>query len=101
MRGYYSGASAFLMIASLTDDATAESFIQTARGLGMSILFEVHTDEEYRRAMNLDVDIIGVNNRNLATFGTSLDITLDMIDRLGLPGKKPLISESGYLLMRT
>jgi indole-3-glycerol phosphate synthase len=95
MRGYYSGASAFLVIASVTDDAAVESFIQTARGLGMSILFEVHTDEEYRRALNLDVDIIGINNRNLATFETSLDTTIGMIDRLGLPGSRPLISESG------
>ncbi|PKL38112.1 MAG: indole-3-glycerol phosphate synthase TrpC [Spirochaetae bacterium HGW-Spirochaetae-1] len=95
MKGFLCGASAFLLIASLVTDEDVKKFSAQAKHLGMRILFETHTIEEYRRAMNLGVDIIGINNRDLNTFNTDIHHTLRLIDSAGLPTGSLLISESG------
>ena len=95
MRGYLNGASAFLVISSITDEAAMDIFSALARRLGMAILFEEHSADEYRRALDLAPDLVGINNRDLATFKTSVDHTIRLVDDLGLPGDSLLISESG------
>jgi indole-3-glycerol phosphate synthase len=63
-----------------------------AKELQLEVLLEIHTKEEIGHICD-DVDIIGVNNRNLETFVTDIKTSLDLIDFL--PADKPVISESG------
>ena len=56
-------------------------------------LVEVHNEEELELALETDAEIIGINNRNLKTFKTTLDITKNLIDKV--PKDKVIISESG------
>jgi len=94
-RGFLCGASAFLLISSiLTDDQIIE-FRGLAEKLGMEILFEVHSPDEYRRAVDLDMRLIGINNRDLKTFKTSIQNTLNIIQSEGKPHGSMVISESG------
>ena len=88
------GADAVLLIARCLDDAQLLSFGGIARGLGMAALVEVHDEDEMARAVRLSVELVGVNNRDLAT----LEISLETTKRL-LPRRPPgalFVSESGF-----
>ena len=87
------GADAVLLIAAILDDVQMRDFYQLAGELGLDALVEVHDEREMDRALSLDVDIVGVNNRNLKDFSISLETT----KRLGamVPGEKILVAESG------
>jgi len=67
------GADAILVILSMTDDMLNRDLIQTAQDLGMDALIETHDAKEIDRALGLDATLIGINNRNLKTFHTTLD----------------------------
>ena len=67
------GADAILVILSMTDDALNRDLIQTAQALGMDALIETHDAAEIDRALALNATLIGINNRNLKTFHTTLD----------------------------
>ncbi len=87
------GASAVLLIvAALTDDELC-SFIQLVELSGMTPLVEVHTEEEMKRAVAAKAKCIGINNRNLKTFETTIETTLKL--RELAPADCTLISESG------
>ena len=87
------GADAVLLIASILDDDRIRSFRALAENLGMSALVEAHSKAEVERALASDCRLLGVNNRDLRTFETRLDVTLDMVARI--PPDVVLVSESG------
>lgn len=87
------GASAVLLITAALSEHDLALFIHIAHDLGLSALVEVHTEDELHLALSAGARIIGINNRNLATFDVDLQTTL----RLGpmVPEDRLLVSESG------
>ena len=91
------GADCILLIAACLDDAQMADFEAIAAGLDMAVLVEVHDRNELDRARRLRTKLIGINNRNLATFEVSLDTTLALVRELPelLGGDFMLVTESG------
>ena len=89
------GADCVLLIAAALDDAQLRDYTTTARGIGLDVLLETHDAGELERALATDATLIGVNNRNLRTFATSLDTTLALAPRV--PAGRTLVTESGIL----
>ncbi len=87
------GASAVLFIVAALDDATLKKFLHACREARMEALVEVHNEAEAKRAVAAGSKIIGVNNRDLKTFQTSLEVT-EKVARL-IPRSTLLVSESG------
>lgn len=87
------GADAILIIMAMVDDATAREQASAAAELGLSVLPEVHNAEELERALALDTQLVGINNRNLHTFETSLQTTLSLLQQI--PEGRTVITESG------
>jgi len=87
------GADCILIIMASVSDAQARELEDAAFGWGMAALIEVHDGDELDRALALNSDLIGVNNRNLKTFETTLDTTRELSKRV--PGTKHLVAESG------
>ena len=92
------GADCILLIVAALDDAALLEFPHVAAGLGLDVLVEVHDAAELERALGLLAPatggiLLGVNNRDLRTFETSLDTTLRLRERVG--AEHPLVTESG------
>ena len=88
------GADAVLLITAALDDSALARLRATAEDeLGLDALVEVHTSEELRRAVGAGARIIGINNRDLRTFRTSLDTSERLIAEA--PRDRIMISESG------
>ena len=92
------GADAILLIAAILDDETFKRLYDLAYSLGLDVLCEVHDEAELQRMLALDVEIIGINNRNLKTFEVTMDMTKKLSAMLPKDFKergKVLVSESG------
>ena len=87
------GADCILIIMAAVDDATARALSETARALGIDVLAEVHDAAELDRALELDTTLIGINNRDLKTFDTTLATTELLAPRV--PPDRIVIAESG------
>jgi indole-3-glycerol phosphate synthase len=87
------GADCILVIMAAVDDAMARSLAEAAGDLGMDVLAEVHDEAELARALKLDTKLIGINNRDLKSFATTLATT----ERLApmVPPDRLVIAESG------
>ena len=87
------GADCILLIVAALGDAHLNELAGLAGHLGMDVLVEVHDAAELERAAHLESLLLGVNNRDLRTFETTLDTTLDLLDRI--PAGRTVITESG------
>ncbi len=89
------GADCILIILGAVDDAIARDLINVATEWNMDVLVEVHDRKELNRALALEANMIGINNRNLRTFETSLDPSVEL--GAGLDKEILLVSESGIV----
>jgi indole-3-glycerol phosphate synthase len=87
------GADAVLLIAEILDDATLRRLLREAGDLGMQALVELHDADNLTRVLDSGARLVGVNNRDLRTFTTRLEHTLDLAARV--PPDCCLVSESG------
>jgi indole-3-glycerol phosphate synthase len=89
------GADALLLIVAALEDARLTQLLALTRDLGMQALVEVHDEGELDRALVAGAQIVGVNNRNLHTFVTSLETTRQVAAHLPAHNRPILVSESG------
>jgi indole-3-glycerol phosphate synthase len=87
------GADCILLIAACLATTEMKALEAAAQALGMAVLVEVHDAAELDRALELATPLIGINNRNLRTFETRLETTLDLLPRI--PGGRIVVTESG------
>ncbi|MCC6949087.1 MAG: indole-3-glycerol phosphate synthase TrpC [Bradyrhizobiaceae bacterium] len=86
-------ADCILIIMAAVDDAAARDLLAAAKEWGMDALIEVHDDAELDRALTLDARLIGINNRDLRTFETTLATTERLAPRV--PKDRVIVGESG------
>lgn len=87
------GADCILLIVAALGESQLQELAAFANELAIDILVEVHDRQELDRALELNTDLIGINNRNLHTFETNLQTTLDLAN--SIPQDKLIVTESG------
>jgi indole-3-glycerol phosphate synthase len=87
------GADCILLIAACLSKKEMSHLESVAQDLGMAVLVEVHDAEELQSALALRTPLLGINNRNLRTFETRLETTLDLLPRI--PSDRIVVAESG------
>lgn len=87
------GADCILLIVAALDDRAMQELAELAMQLDLDVLVEVHDAEELQRALVLETPLIGINNRDLRTFNTRLDTTLELLE--AIPEDRIVVTESG------
>jgi indole-3-glycerol phosphate synthase len=87
------GADAILLVVGALSDSELGSLHGIARQLELDAIVEVHDEEELERALAVDADVIGINNRNLSDFTVDLGVTFELLT--DVPAGKTVVSESG------
>ncbi len=87
------GADCILLIVAALSDPQLHELATLTKQLGMDVLIEVHDLYELERALALGTTLIGINNRNLRTFETQLNTTIDLLEHI--PSDKIVVTESG------
>ena len=87
------GADCILLIVSALKPADLRDLYALAQSVGLDVLIEVHDAEELAIALTLGPDLIGINNRNLKTFNTNLETTIDLLSNI--PAGVVVVTESG------
>ena len=78
----------------MLDDDDLFELHREARALDLDVLVEVHDEDELMRALDVDADIIGINNRDLGDFSVDIERTYELLS--DVPAGKTVVSESGY-----
>lgn len=86
------GADVILLIAACLSKEEVKRLAAYAKSIGLEVLLEIHNEEEAEFICD-EVDMVGVNNRNLKTFEVNIDLSLELINKI--PPTKPAIAESG------
>lgn len=89
----HAGADAVLLIAAMLDGEQFNDLLQLTHMLGLDALVEIHDREEMEKVMRYEVRLLGINNRNLRTFETTLETSIELAAEL--PKTITLVSESG------
>ncbi|MEO5862397.1 MAG: indole-3-glycerol phosphate synthase TrpC [Burkholderiales bacterium] len=89
------GADCILLIVAALELSRMQALEAVAQALGMAVLVEVHDRAELNVALQLKTSLIGINNRNLRTFATDLNTTLELIR--DIPSERHIVTESGIL----
>jgi indole-3-glycerol phosphate synthase len=87
------GADCILLIVAALGDGEMAELAGAAQELGMAVLVESHDGAELERALRLSTPLMGINNRDLRTFKTSLNTTIDLLPRI--PADRIVVTESG------
>ncbi|NDD64434.1 MAG: indole-3-glycerol phosphate synthase TrpC [Acidobacteria bacterium] len=90
---WHAGADAVLLIAAMLEPSRFSDLLEESYSLGLDVLVEVHDQSEMEMVMAFDTRILGINNRNLRTFATTLQTSLELAAEL--PDSVTLVSESG------
>ena len=89
------GADCILLIAAALELSQMQDLEAYAHSLGLAVLVEVHDNEELHQSLTLKTPLIGVNNRNLRTFETSIETTIGMLE--AIPDDRIVVTESGIM----
>jgi indole-3-glycerol phosphate synthase len=87
------GADAVLLIAAILEKPLIDELLSIVKELSMSALVEIHTKDELEKVLQTNAEIIGINNRNLKTFHTDLQTSIDLM--ADIPDSKIIVTESG------
>jgi indole-3-glycerol phosphate synthase len=88
------GADALLLIVAALDQDELERLYLDAIALDLDVLVEVHSERELDRALEIDADVLGINNRNLNDLNVDLETTAELLAHV--PAGKTVVAESGY-----
>lgn len=92
------GADVILLIAACLSPAQVQHMASYAKSIGLEVLLEIHNEEELAHICD-EVDMVGVNNRNLKTFEVDINTSLQLINKI--PTNKPAVAESGISNVET
>ena len=88
------GADAILLIVAALEPPALESLMREARALDLDALVEVHDERELEKALEVEADVLGINNRDLSDFTVDIERTFELL--ADIPAGKTVVSESGF-----